>query len=490
VFYNDRVKLQADAAIQAENVATHGKKLAMRRDITRTTYATEDDSIKVQVKAKHQEALANWKQKHDLTKAGIIQGVDQDSKIRAFGELGAQLDHIFRHLSHKTRGLKFTCIAGGRDPSSGEVVVLDFHLGETETGAEFSAHCAGFEEIQRAYTDFIKEALNHDDVMRENNLGDDTDANTSGDSNLEGIVEGSNGGGDDENHGMDADDNGQWSDALYPFESVPSELAVDTAIASSAVATAIQPLPDLSIDPSLTLTSNGFNLSSLHTDDNSTMAPEMLPPLFDADATTSLSMFMGFGTGFFDEVPSDFSFSPSIPGLDFFPDYLSNQDNSQYGTLTPMGHVISPPTPHDDAVLSMLTTSFELSLPGPAMSHASDLDSPLELIPASQGGSSSTKDATLAITTNATSVLDPNNSDLCAGQSSGPPKDPHTPRRMTQPHVPSMREHVLNVIGLPMANKTTNGRLIPKAQPSDPTKLRNVEIHLLILRSSKGNIKE
>jgi hypothetical protein len=47
------------------------------------------------------------------------------STSRAFGELGAHLDRIFRHLSHKTGGLKFTCIAGGRDPSSGEVVVLE-----------------------------------------------------------------------------------------------------------------------------------------------------------------------------------------------------------------------------------------------------------------------------------------------------------------------------------------------------------------------------
>lgn len=82
VFYNDRVKLQANAAIQAENIATRGKKLAMRKDITRTVYATEDDTVKAQVKAKHQEALANWKQKRDLTKAGIVQEVDQDSKIR------------------------------------------------------------------------------------------------------------------------------------------------------------------------------------------------------------------------------------------------------------------------------------------------------------------------------------------------------------------------------------------------------------------------
>jgi hypothetical protein len=57
--------------------------------------------------------------------------------------------------------------------------------------------------------------------MQENNLDNDTlDANTNDDGKSEGIqvVEGSNGGGDDENDGMDLDSNGQLSDALYRFE--------------------------------------------------------------------------------------------------------------------------------------------------------------------------------------------------------------------------------------------------------------------------------
>jgi hypothetical protein len=172
------------------------------------------------------------------------------------------------------------------------------------------------------------------------------------------------------------------------------------------------------------------------------MVPGMLPPLFDADIT-SLSPFTDFVTSVFDEVPLDFSFPSSIPGLDFSQDYLSDQDNGPYGTLTPMGPVVSP-TLDDAAALSMLTTGgFGLSLPGPTMSDASDLDSPSdsELMLASQCGSSSMKDATLATTTNATSALDANNSDLHAGQSGGPPEDHHAPRLTTRPHVPSMREH-------------------------------------------------
>jgi hypothetical protein len=81
-FYHERVKPQADAVIQAENITLCGMKLAKRKDITRTTYAIEDDSIKIQVRAKHQEALADWKKKRDLAKAGIVHQVDQDAKIR------------------------------------------------------------------------------------------------------------------------------------------------------------------------------------------------------------------------------------------------------------------------------------------------------------------------------------------------------------------------------------------------------------------------
>ncbi|KAG1852203.1 hypothetical protein F4604DRAFT_1686692 [Suillus subluteus] len=150
---------EADVAIKAEGISTHGKKLARRKDLTCAKYAAEDDSIRAEVQGKHQEALMNWKEKCELAKAGFIQDVEQEEKIRAFNELGAHLDHIFCHLSHKTGGLKFTCIAGGRNPATGDIVVLDYHLGETETGDEFSAEYAGFSEVQAAYANFVKLAL-------------------------------------------------------------------------------------------------------------------------------------------------------------------------------------------------------------------------------------------------------------------------------------------------------------------------------------------
>lgn len=105
-------------------------------------YAKEGDEIRTEVKQKHEEVLARWKHNCELAKAGLVEEVDNDTKIqyallardslfcsdgshRAFDELGSHLDCIFRHLSHKTGGLKFTCIAGGHNPSTGEVIVVE-----------------------------------------------------------------------------------------------------------------------------------------------------------------------------------------------------------------------------------------------------------------------------------------------------------------------------------------------------------------------------
>ncbi|KAG1817165.1 uncharacterized protein BJ212DRAFT_1480393 [Suillus subaureus] len=141
------------------------EKLSKWKEVTHIMYATEDDAICTEVKQKHTEMLTKWKNDRELFKSGFIMEVDNDAKIQAFDELGSHLDHVFCHLSHKMGGLKFTCIAGGRNPSTGEVVVVDFHLGETDTGAEFSSCYSGFLDVQVAYADFMKEAVAHDDKM-------------------------------------------------------------------------------------------------------------------------------------------------------------------------------------------------------------------------------------------------------------------------------------------------------------------------------------
>ncbi|KAG2053177.1 hypothetical protein BDR06DRAFT_1008823 [Suillus hirtellus] len=129
-------------------------------------YTKEGDKICMEVKQKHKKVLAKWKHNHELAKAGLVEEVNNDTKIQAFDELGLHLDCIFHHLSHKMGGLKFTCIAGGRNPSTGEVVVVDFHLGETDTSADFSASCSWFSDIQVAYANFVKKAVAHNDNMQ------------------------------------------------------------------------------------------------------------------------------------------------------------------------------------------------------------------------------------------------------------------------------------------------------------------------------------
>ncbi|KAG1828598.1 hypothetical protein DFJ58DRAFT_849004 [Suillus subalutaceus] len=81
------------------------KSLQNGRTATRAKYAAKNDSIRTEVQEKHQEALTNWKEKQELARAGFVQDVEQEEKIRAFNELEAHLDHVFRHLSHKTGGL-------------------------------------------------------------------------------------------------------------------------------------------------------------------------------------------------------------------------------------------------------------------------------------------------------------------------------------------------------------------------------------------------
>jgi hypothetical protein len=76
------MKGEADAAIKAEGISTRGKKLARRKDLTRVRYASEDDDIRAEVQEKHQEALASWKEKRELARAGFAQEVEQEDKIK------------------------------------------------------------------------------------------------------------------------------------------------------------------------------------------------------------------------------------------------------------------------------------------------------------------------------------------------------------------------------------------------------------------------
>ncbi|OJA14170.1 hypothetical protein AZE42_14090 [Rhizopogon vesiculosus] len=69
------------------------------------------------------------------------------------------LDRIFKYLSHATGGWKFTVLMGGHDPVINDVAVYNYHVGETESGAQFHKVYPTFDAVQHAFLDFIKDTL-------------------------------------------------------------------------------------------------------------------------------------------------------------------------------------------------------------------------------------------------------------------------------------------------------------------------------------------
>jgi hypothetical protein len=76
------VKATADTVITAEGISSRGAKLSKRKEVTRIMYATEDDSVRAEVKEKHAEILTKWKHDRELAKAGLVEEIDDEAKIR------------------------------------------------------------------------------------------------------------------------------------------------------------------------------------------------------------------------------------------------------------------------------------------------------------------------------------------------------------------------------------------------------------------------
>ncbi|KAG1839750.1 hypothetical protein DFJ58DRAFT_733203 [Suillus subalutaceus] len=235
---DERVKGEADAAIKAEGISTRGKKLAKRKDVTRAKYAAENDSIRT-----------------ELARAGFVQDVEQEEKIRAFNELGAHLDCVFRHLSHKTGGLKFTCIAGGRNPTTGEIVVLDYHLRETEPMLiSVKLVLAHDEKMLASALDagtIADEAANElDEIFGEDSEEDEEEAAEEEENVRENEELG------------DMDDIGLGLNGLYQFDQVMDDQGsmADLSPAPTATWTTAAVVPDNNID---SLPFNQFDISSL-----------------------------------------------------------------------------------------------------------------------------------------------------------------------------------------------------------------------------------
>ncbi|KAG0691802.1 hypothetical protein DFH29DRAFT_883705, partial [Suillus ampliporus] len=401
----------ADTAIEAGRSFSRGEKLSKWKEVTRIMYATE-------LSKSTQRCSQSGNMIRELVKSGFVMEVDNDAKIWAFNELGSHLDHVFRHLSHKTGGLKFTCIAGGRNPSTGEVMVVDFHLGETDTGAEFSSCYSGFSDIQVAYADFMKEAVGRwrakEALSQALTTYEDEDGNI----------------GDD-----------YIPQELPPIQDFPAGL---------------QGVPHVDLDTGTPATAGEWSdINQLHTKGHPLLLEELDALLLRMDEITntlSVPNVTDYGGDAYFSLPFDitneYPAAASAPGdllpvqgLDLYDlDYLLQDLDFSYNNEALPEATVLPifpsPVVHDE-LPRLPAFHDELShLPVEMQSATPSLQPPTPpmLPPSLPHGTAG--GATTGTATDTSADLDP----LTAEQPKGP-------RRTTHRHVPSKREQALNIIG-------------------------------------------
>ncbi|KAG0698804.1 hypothetical protein DFH29DRAFT_877738 [Suillus ampliporus] len=392
--------------------------------------------------------VSSWKLNNDVK-------IRSNGSHRAFNELGSHLDHVFRHLSHKMGGLKFTCIAGGRNPSTGEVVVVDFHLGETDTGAEFSSCYSGFSDVQVAYADFVKEAVAHDDKMRslaseealaqaltvskdvDKQIYEDEDMNI----------------GDEQTY---EDEDGNIGDDYIPQELPPIQ----------DFPAGLQGVPHIDLDTGTPATAGEWSdINQLHTKGHPLLLEELDTLLLRMDEITNTLSVPNVtdygGDAYFSppfDITNEYPAAASAPGnllpvqgLDLYDldyllrdlDFLYNNEALPEATVLPIfpSPAVHNELPHLSAVhneLPRLPAFYdELSrLPAEMQSATPWLQPPTPpMLPPSlpHGTAGGT---TTGTATDTSADLDP----LTAEQPKGP-------RRTTRRHVPSKHEQALNIIG-------------------------------------------
>ncbi|KAG1904047.1 uncharacterized protein F5891DRAFT_1276182 [Suillus fuscotomentosus] len=176
-YYGEKVKDTADAEIRVQNVTDRGPKLNKRREVTRRLYSEECEDVKNKVERRYQKAKAKHAKARLRQKSGKMPKINDATKIKAIRELGPMLDRILKYLAYATGGWKFTILMGGKDPSTGEVSVFNYHIGELESGAQFDQTYANFDVMQAAFLAFVKDAL-----AFESTLPQDSDAEEAEDS--------------------------------------------------------------------------------------------------------------------------------------------------------------------------------------------------------------------------------------------------------------------------------------------------------------------
>ncbi|KAG1781392.1 hypothetical protein EV702DRAFT_1193579 [Suillus placidus] len=128
-YYETKVKHCADDAIQKEHITNRGPKLNKHREITHRMYSDKSKAVKAKIDK------------------------------RAIHELGPMLDRVLKYLGHMTGGWKFSVLMGGHDPSTGEVSVFNYHMGEVESGAQFDQAYDKFDGVQSVFLEFVKKSI-------------------------------------------------------------------------------------------------------------------------------------------------------------------------------------------------------------------------------------------------------------------------------------------------------------------------------------------
>ncbi|KAG2338572.1 hypothetical protein BDR05DRAFT_951855 [Suillus weaverae] len=126
------------------------------------------------------------------------------SKERAIHELGPMLDCILQYLGHITGGWKFSVLMGGHDPSTGEVSVFNYHVGELESGTQFDQAFGDFDSMQSTFLSFVKDAVAFESMLLQE-ADNESDSDVKGDDDSSSSSEDDSDGGEPESSWQDSD---------------------------------------------------------------------------------------------------------------------------------------------------------------------------------------------------------------------------------------------------------------------------------------------
>ncbi|KAG1783152.1 hypothetical protein EV702DRAFT_1040894 [Suillus placidus] len=82
-------------------------------------------------------------------------------------------------LAYATGGWKFMILMGGNDPSTGEVSVFNYHVGELESGVQFDQTYTNFDVVQAAFLMFVKDALTFESTLPQDSKAEEAEDSSS-----------------------------------------------------------------------------------------------------------------------------------------------------------------------------------------------------------------------------------------------------------------------------------------------------------------------